>query len=273
MSKILFSDLDGTLLDDKKDIEQSNRDAICQMLAAGHYFSICTGRPLASAKLVAKQFHLDGEGCYIVAYNGGALYDPVKQELISYASIPSQAAWELIQKAEEAGLYVQTYDRANDTVLASSHLPELDFYTRGTKLPWKAGMDIIRQSMAEDPPKIIVASLTSHENLERFQEENAGWTSECMNSFFSCDQYLEYGPIGVSKGTGLKQLCDYLQVPVETSVAAGDERNDIAMLQAAGIAAVPANAHSSVCTYADYICEKNNNEGAVAEIIGRFIYP
>lgn len=273
MPKILFSDLDGTLLDDQKEVEQSAREAIRQMLTEGHYFSICTGRPLASAKLVAKQFHLDGTGCYIVAYNGGTLYDPGKQKLLSYASIPHLAAWELIQKAEKAGFYVHTYKRTDDTVLASRHLPELDYYTKNTKLPYEVGMDAIRQSMVQDPPKVIVASLTDHEGLKQFQEENADWTKEYMKGLFSCDEFLEYNPIGVSKGSGLKQLCDYLHVPVEASVAAGDERNDIAMLQAAGISAVPANAHPSVRGYADYICEKDNNEGAVGEIIRQFMIP
>ena len=92
-----------------------------------------------------------------------------------------------------------------------------------------------------------------------------------MTSFFSCDQYLEYCPVAATKGMGVKKLCDFLHIPIEASVAAGDERNDIAMLQMAGISAVPANAYSQVFTYADYVCQKDNNEGAIGEIIHQFI--
>ena len=46
MSKILFSDLDGTLLCDDKTISETNRQAIQKMLDAGHYFVICTGRAI-----------------------------------------------------------------------------------------------------------------------------------------------------------------------------------------------------------------------------------
>lgn len=268
--KILFSDLDGTLLDDRKEIEQSTKEALQDMLAAGFKFAICTGRPLASAKQVAKQFQLDGEGCYIVAYNGGVIYDPLKDKIISYETIPCLEARKLMQKAEEAGLYAHTYDKTNDTVLTSRHLPELDFYIKTTKLPWKADKDCIHD-MEGNPPKIIVASLTSHESLKKFQEENAAWADKYMTSFFSCDPYLEYCPIGVTKGIGLKKLCDFLHIPIEASIATGDERNDIALLQMAGISAVPANAYPQVSAYANYICEKDNNQGAVGEIIRRFI--
>ena len=48
---ILFTDLDGTLLDDHKDLTFENREAISQALSAGHKIVITTGRPLASGLL------------------------------------------------------------------------------------------------------------------------------------------------------------------------------------------------------------------------------
>lgn len=269
--KILFSDLDGTLLDDRKEIEQSAKQAVDELLLAGNFFAICTGRPLTSAMQVARQFNLNRTGCYTVAFNGGVLYDPSKGQIISYASIPRGPVLELMQKAREAGLYAHTYDRADDTILTESHLPELDFYIQTTKLAYKAKEGCVRQCLKEDPPKVIVASLTGHDRLVKFQQENAAWTKDFMTSFFSCDEYLEYCPIGATKGMGLKKLCEYLDIPVENSVAAGDERNDVALLQMAGTSAVPANAHPDARAFADYICEKDNNQGAVGEIVRRFI--
>ena len=46
-SKILFTDLDDTLLDENKEICRENREKIAQMLEQGHYFVIATGRPTA----------------------------------------------------------------------------------------------------------------------------------------------------------------------------------------------------------------------------------
>lgn len=53
-SKILFTDLDDTLLDENKGICQENREKIAQMLEQGHYFVITTGRPTATGKIVVR---------------------------------------------------------------------------------------------------------------------------------------------------------------------------------------------------------------------------
>ncbi len=267
--KILFSDLDATLLNDKKEIEAGTRAAIDEMLRQGYYFAVCTGRPLASARAVAAQSGLDCSGCYIAAYNGGVIYDPSKDRIISYASIPLEVVRRMFAQADQEGLYIHTYDRKDDKVLTARHTPELDAYTAHTKLEPQTGPDILEQMSAE-PAKMIVISLDQHERLEQFQKENAGWTKDVLNSFFSCEQYLEYCPAGISKGAAVKKLCAYLNLPVTASVAAGDERNDIAMLQAAGIGAAPRNAHQMAKEAADYVCEKNHEEGAVGEVIQRF---
>ncbi len=267
--KILFSDLDATLLNDKKEIEADTMAANDRMLCQGYFFVACTGRPLASARAVAKRYGLDRKGCYITAYNGGVIYDPSLDQMISYASIPLPVVHTMFARAERVGLYIHTYDRTDDTVLSLRHTKELDVYMGHTGLEPKTGPKVLEQ-MTREPAKMIVISLTDHERLEQFQKENAEWSKDVLNSFFSCEQYLEYCPAGISKGAAVENLCAYLKIPVEASVAAGDERNDIAMLKAAGVGAAVHNAHPLVKEAADYLCEKNHNEGAIGELIQKF---
>ncbi len=267
-SKILFSDLDGTLLNDQKEIEQPTKDTIKEMLAQGHYFAFCTGRPLSSAKNIAAKYNLDEKGCYIVSYNGGVLYDLAEGRILSYASIPLDLVRELFHKAQEAGMYIHTYDQ-EDTVLTKAMTPELEFYWSRTGQPYKTG--ITPEDITQAPPKAVLINLEDTGKLQWFQEANAKWARGKMNSFFSCLELLEYCPQGVSKGDGVRALCEYLKLPIEASIAAGDERNDISMLEAASIAAVPSNAYHEVRTMADYICETDNNHDAVGEIIKKFI--
>ena len=74
-TRILFTDLDGTLLDSYKNISDQNLQAIDKMIKAGHKFVISTGRPIQSAILIAKRYGWDGDGYYISSYNGGLIYD------------------------------------------------------------------------------------------------------------------------------------------------------------------------------------------------------
>ncbi len=267
--RILFSDLDATLLNDQKEIHKDTKQALQAMLAQGDLFAACTGRPLRSALAVARQYGLDQEGCYIVSYNGGVIYDPSKDQIISYASVPLAVVKRLFLQAEQAGLYIHTYDRKDDTVLTYRDSPQLCAYTSHTKLPYRTGLDVL-EKLTDPPAKMIVVDLEDHQRLQKFQKDHAAWSEAFLNSFFSCEQYLEYCPAGISKGSALKKLCAYLEIPVEASVAVGDERNDISMLKAAGIGAAPRNAYPAVKEAADYICVKDHNEGAVGELIHKF---
>lgn len=56
---ILFTDLDGTLLTDSKELTKENQDAIREAIEAGHKVVISTGRPLAGATAQAHALHLD----------------------------------------------------------------------------------------------------------------------------------------------------------------------------------------------------------------------
>ena len=80
--KALFLDLDGTLLNDKKEITPGNYHAIRQALGEGHKIIIATGRPLASAIKQAERLGLTEKGCYVISFNGGVIFDMGNQEVI-----------------------------------------------------------------------------------------------------------------------------------------------------------------------------------------------
>ena len=64
--RILFSDLDATLLNDQKEIPKETKQALEAMLAQGDLFAVCTGRPLRSAQAVARRYGLDKEGWCLI---------------------------------------------------------------------------------------------------------------------------------------------------------------------------------------------------------------
>ena len=80
-----------------------------------------------------------------------------------------------------------------------------------------------------------------------------------VRGFFSTENSLEIVPDGVSKGVAVKWLCEYLDIPLENSVAAGDAPNDVEMLQAACVGAVMKNAYEGMDRYATYVTERDNN--------------
>ena len=92
-----------------------------------------------------------------------------------------------------------------------------------------------------------------------------------MDVCFSCYEYLEFMPAGINKGNSIRWMSNYLNIPMENTIAVGDAENDLTMIKAAGIGAVMKNARDEIKAAGNYITEKDNNEGGVAEVIQKFM--
>ena len=109
-------------------------------------------------------------------------------------------------------------------------------------------------------------------NLERFRAHMEDFSKRYhLDMFFSCDQYLEFLPEGINKGSGIRFLCDYLQIPLDNTLAAGDAENDITMLETVKLPCVMKNARPEMYPYGKYITEHDNNHSGIAEIIEKFM--
>ena len=73
-----------------------------------------------------------------------------------------------------------------------------------------------------------------------------------------------------SKGTAVRLLAELHNIPLEKTVAIGDQQNDIPMIEVAGLGIAVKNADEKLKEKADYVSEFTNEEGAVADAIERF---
>lgn len=267
--KILFTDLDGTLLDDNKQISIKNRVAIELALSSGHKIVIATGRPIASAKILAKELSLTRHGCYIIASNGAVLYDCYKKEILFEKGVPLKYVRPLFNKAYKEGLHVHTYSKTN--ILSERDTKEIRWYEKSIRVPALIVEDVTKH-LTYDPVKVLLINFDSKQRLVDFQRKISGWCEGKFESIFSSDIMLEYCPVGTSKGNAVIELCNLLQIPLENSIAAGDAENDISMIQTAGIGCVMSNASQEIKSNANYITRNDNNHDGVAEIIEEFMF-
>ena len=139
-TRILFTDLDGTLLNDHKEVTSGNQAAIDEALACGHKIVGCTGRPLASARVCAAKAGLDKEGCYVICFNGGQIYDPFHKKTIYGKTFSKEVAKPLFEEAMDRGLHIQSY--SDTQVLSLKENRELLFYISGTTVSYKIVADL-----------------------------------------------------------------------------------------------------------------------------------
>lgn len=266
--KILFVDLDATLLSDDKSISEGNRKAIRRMLKEGHYIAIATGRTVESGRSVVRELGLTVPGCYMIAFNGAVLYDCSADRVLFKRSIPIDVVQEIFERAKKAGIYAQTYN--NTDIITARHTKELDYYRKKNRLTYKLAANVL-DLLEEEPQKVLLIDLDNKERLERFRRNNLGWEKGRCNSFFSCKEYLEYCPIDTNKGTGVEYLRQILNMPSDSTVAVGDEQNDLEMIMAAHVGVAMKNGIQELKDVADYVTERDNNHDGIAEVIEKFI--
>ena len=71
--RILILDIDGTLVNDKKEITPKTKKKLIEMQQAGHILMLATGRPTPGSARFIKELKLDEFGGYLLSFNGGRI--------------------------------------------------------------------------------------------------------------------------------------------------------------------------------------------------------
>lgn len=259
--RLIFSDLDGTLLNNESQVSKRTREAIAAMTRNGHKLILTSGRPLNSILEVKNQAGLNDPGMLIIANNGSLVYDcDTDTALVDYR-ISQQDLRYLITEAHSMGLYCHGYTDTH--IITTGETPEFSFYTRRIHLPFTIADDIA-DALPEGSPKLMVIDLADKKKLEAYRERIAPFCEGKIQAVFSNDNYLELLPLKAGKGSGIRFVCDYFHVPLCHSYACGDAENDISMLQTAGIGVAMQNADERVKKAADMVtAQDNDHDGLV----------
>ncbi len=268
MKKILFTDLDGTLLNNESQVVGEMRQALVDMCKAGHVLVLSSGRPLDSILEVMEDAELDFPGMYVIANNGTLIYDcdhkkTLLELRVSYEDVT--AIWNL---AKEHGIHVQTYTDTH--IISETEDKEVQFYRRRIHLPL-ALADNPLDILDKEPYKVLCIDLEDHERIVVFRDKLHKQFSNRLQTVFSNPMYLEIFAKEAGKGNGLRFLCNYLNVPVENSIAAGDAQNDISMLEAAGLSVAMCNGDEDIKAMADIVTKRGNHECGLADVVYEFI--
>lgn len=267
-TKILFLDVDDTLLCTDKSLTPENREAIRRALAAGHQIVICSGRPLGGILPLAESLSLTAPGCFLIAFNGAVIYDCGARRTVYRTTLPLPDVRILFEKAREHGLYIHTYDEHG--LLTCRETEESRFYL--SRIPIGARyLPDLPDCLTQEPEKALVICLNGHDRLERYRRDAAPALAGRISLFYSSSDLLECVREGTSKGAAVRWLCSHLGIPIENAFAAGDSENDLPMLEAAGTGCAMANASQACKDAADYITERDCNHSGVAEIIYTFL--
>lgn len=268
--KIIFSDMDGTLLDDNKNMSDVIYQKIIDFTAQGGKFVLSSGRPIGSIVETATRLKLNLPNTYIISYNGALVYDVAAQKSLCEIRVPMENVREIMALAKKHGMHMQTY--TEEAIVSPADDDELKFYKIHVHLPAIISEDVTK-ALEKDPYKLLAIHIkegisSSDDNLElhAFKKVLDDAFGDTMHTFFSGTHYLECCMKNASKGNAVRFLCNHLGIDIKNSIAAGDAANDISMLEAAGCGVCMINGTDDAKKSADYITKIDNNHDGFLEV-------
>ena len=102
------------------------------------------------------------------------------------------------------------------------------------------------------------------------QNENVCIVDEIEKSSKSSEEWFSIANNNVSKGNALIKLSNYLKIPLKNTIAIGNDKNDISMLNSCGYSVAVGNAIDFIKENVDYVTASNNDDG-VADFLEKLI--
>ncbi|MCM1133231.1 MAG: HAD family hydrolase [Ruminococcus flavefaciens] len=261
---IILSDMDGTLLNSEKQINEADLKAIEKFTSLGGKFTVATGRTIQTFARYQRLLNLQMP---VIMYNGAMIYDYSAEKVLYSQSLPDisrELTAEVMGFMAECGGEVLRTD--GTYVFSNNEYEQLHTNLCGIEPEY---MDIgeipqgdwLKVLFALSPERIALLE----DNISRL-----GYY-EYADFVRSADIFLEMLPKGISKGSALEEYRKLDGMADFTFAAIGDFDNDIEMIANADIGACPANAEESVKNISDIVLENTNDGGAVAELIDYII--
>lgn len=264
--RALALDLDGTLTNHNKELSFGNREAVWQAIDQGTAVILATGRPLFGGLPIAQELELEKRGGYVMACNGGVIWDCREKKIIHSRAVPSGCIGDICREARSAGVYALTYD--GDWIVSESDEDEYvqkEAFCNGAAVKKVADL---QQYVDYPVPKFLAVG--EHCKLLPVQKAILEQHGGVLDAYFSEEYFLEIVPQNVEKGRALDVLLQKLGITREELIACGDGLNDISMLRYAGLGVAMENAYPQVKECAQFIA-KSNDEDGVAQVIAKFI--
>lgn len=271
--KMLVSDLDETLLNDDGTVHADNLAAIKTAVAHGFKFVPNTGRSFNSVQALLKMLGLyDQAGQYVISYNGAAIVENKDNQVLLTRGMDRELAAQIFRAGlvnDQVDVHIYTVD----TLFIYNISPTDKQYMAERGVPYELmASDDLAFLANEQPVMKVIFEHPDQAVREQIRDAVlAAVGADAVEATFSSSRYVEFNTKGVDKGSASLLLGEKLGIQRDEIIAAGDNNNDLKMLTAVGLGVSVANGIPAVQEAAAVVTERTNNEGAIAEILEKYV--
>lgn len=263
MIKLIVSDIDGTLVNDNKEILPEVITAIQTARQQGIRVVLCSGRPLRGVQPYLNQLGLTKEDDYVVTFNGAQILCSGTGKAIAEHCLCPTDVRTILKVINPLGVKSHLTTTAADMVTTDRDISKytvMDAFYTGMPLHYQDFEHVtthgITKIMLADQPDILdrVTADLPEEIINRlYTVRSEKWFFEFMNP-------------QATKGNAVLELASMWGINSREIMTVGDQENDIPMLKAAGIGVAMGNATQDVKQIADVITTTNEEKGLAKAI-------
>lgn len=250
MTKILFFDVDGTLLNGKKELPDSTKEALKLARANGYELAISTGRAPFMIRDLLHELEIDSYVCFngqYVVYKG----EPIFTDGVTVEELDA-----IIEFSAPRGVDFVFFDDCEMVANASGNsMVEESLAT--LKYPYPRVQADFYKSNAVYQTLVFIEE--EQEQVYRTAFPNVQFVRWHP---YSCDIL----PSGGSKARGIEKFIAAAGVSMAQTVAFGDGLNDIEMLETVGLGVAMGNAHPEALAVADVVAP-HVDEGGIYKVM------
>jgi Cof subfamily protein (haloacid dehalogenase superfamily) len=261
--KLIAIDIDGTLMNDRKEITKEVNDAIQAAKAKGVKVVICTGRPIVGVQSIIEELKLNDEEDFVITFNGALVQNTYSKDVESQITL----TYENLKELHELSLKLDSPFQFFDTESLYTPNREISRYTvheaHINQIP------IHYLPIDEVPKDMLIPKVMFIDEPERLNTIIANIPESLWAKYTfvkSTPFFLEILDPSVSKGNAVKQLAEKLSIKQEEVICIGDGENDLSMVEYAGCGVAMANAVSVVKEVAQFHTLSNNENGVAYAI-------
>lgn len=268
MYKLILSDLDETLLVNHH-VPDFNRNAISRARKKGVKFAVATGRAFNMIPEILEELGTyNQEDEYSICFNGALIVEHKDQNIIYFNGLDYNLCSKLFEYGRSLDVCVLIF------TLDCCYIFHADSDEVERKTVQKAPFKIIENyDMSFLKGDQIAKILFMKRDMDFLMKlkNRMETVFENVSFAFSSNRYMEMNAKEVNKGEGLHWLCHYLGIKESETIAIGDNYNDVSMIKEAGLGCCVRSSRDDVKGISDYVCKHDYGDGAVKEVIEKFI--